>query len=152
MAIIYSLPWSTNELSQLALPNPAFRGRCSLRQSFTPVPTDPAARKGPTYFLFSFLFLFFQIRWPGRFLAGGVASQDPAAQKASIKEFLSNSTAPWHLAIGHHPVRSYGAHCETVSALPVAELCVVCGLEETVSTLLLICVSGICKRLQVLCC
>ncbi|KAJ9525086.1 hypothetical protein QJQ45_017357, partial [Haematococcus lacustris] len=41
----------------------------------------------------------------------GINSQDWESQAALVQALLRNSTAKWKLVVGHHPIRSYGEHC-----------------------------------------
>lgn len=44
--------------------------------------------------------------------AGGLLSQDANATKQQVTQYLQESTAPWKLVVGHHPIYSYGEHCD----------------------------------------
>lgn len=43
--------------------------------------------------------------------AGGLKDQNPERTKAALKANLGASKAKWKLVTGHHPIASFGQHC-----------------------------------------
>ncbi|KAF5832626.1 Metallo-dependent phosphatase-like protein [Dunaliella salina] len=44
-------------------------------------------------------------------MSGGVLRQDVYKQFVEIQSLMRNSSATWKLVVGHHPIQSYGEHC-----------------------------------------
>uniref|UniRef100_A0A7S3QLC8 Calcineurin-like phosphoesterase domain-containing protein n=1 Tax=Dunaliella tertiolecta TaxID=3047 RepID=A0A7S3QLC8_DUNTE len=45
-------------------------------------------------------------------MSGGVLRQDVYKQFVEIQDLMRSSSATWKLVVGHHPIRSYGEHCQ----------------------------------------
>eukprot|EP00775_Hariotina_reticulata_P007997 gene7997-8195_t len=44
--------------------------------------------------------------------AGGLKDQNPEAIKQQLTQSLAASSATWKLVVGHHPIASFGEHCD----------------------------------------
>lgn len=45
-------------------------------------------------------------------MPGGILQQNSSQIKEEVRAKLAASKAKWKLAVGHHPIASYGKHCE----------------------------------------
>jgi hypothetical protein len=44
--------------------------------------------------------------------AGGIWQQDAEATKSQLRGYLKSSGAVWKVVVGHHPIASFGSHCD----------------------------------------
>lgn len=44
--------------------------------------------------------------------AGGIWQQDAEATKSQLRGYLKSSGSVWKLVVGHHPIASFGSHCD----------------------------------------
>lgn len=45
-------------------------------------------------------------------VSGGIWQQDPSGIKSQLSSSLSGSQARWKFVVGHHPIASFGSHCD----------------------------------------
>jgi hypothetical protein len=43
---------------------------------------------------------------------GGLHRQDTVKQLQEVQDLMQSSTSKWKIGVGHHPIRSYGEHCQ----------------------------------------
>mmetsp|Transcript_12110 Transcript_12110/g.26026 ORF Transcript_12110/g.26026 Transcript_12110/m.26026 type:complete len:418 (+) Transcript_12110:115-1368(+) len=55
-------------------------------------------------------------------LIGGVSSVDTAGQTTLIEALLKSSGAKYRVVVGHHPIRSYGHHCQDPNQSDCADM------------------------------
>jgi hypothetical protein len=44
-------------------------------------------------------------------MADGIWMQNPETTKSQLRRYLKGSGAQWKLVFGHHPIASFGSHC-----------------------------------------